>query len=107
MNTEDFAKQIHTWYLEASSKLHPESFNPAAQKSYEELTEEQKYLDRYLAGKILVVLAVQRAELEKEIKQTIQEARLGITDYKYALDEIEEILFHFLLPLPTNDILTI
>jgi hypothetical protein len=67
MNKEDLAKQIHTWYLEASQKLHPESFNPEAQKSYEDLTEEQKYLDRYLAEQIVSLLSTQQAEIKREI----------------------------------------
>jgi len=32
--------------------LHPESFNPDAQKRYEELTDEQKSIDAFVADKI-------------------------------------------------------
>lgn len=51
---EKLAKKLHEWYLEACQK--PESgmdFNPAAQEPYEALKETQKFLDRYIAGKIL------------------------------------------------------
>ena len=38
---EKIAKQMHEWYLEATQRLHPQSFNPNAQKKYEELTDEE------------------------------------------------------------------
>lgn len=50
---EKLSQQLHEWYLEATKKLSPESFNKNAQKKYEELTEEQKYIDRFISGKIL------------------------------------------------------
>lgn len=46
---EALAEQLHTCYLEACKKLHPESFNAKAQKEYKDLTDEQKFLDRYIA----------------------------------------------------------
>ena len=45
-------EQLHEWYLEAVKRLKPESFNPNAQKPYEDLTDEQKYIDKYIANKI-------------------------------------------------------
>ena len=45
-------QQLHKWYLEATKLLHPESYNQKAQKPYEELTEEQRKIDEYIAGKI-------------------------------------------------------
>ena len=50
---ERLAEKLHEWYLEATRELNPESYNPNAQKSYAELTEEQKFIDRYIAKKIL------------------------------------------------------
>jgi len=50
---ELLAEQLHIWYLEASKKMNPESYNKKAQVPYEELSEEQKFLDRYIATKIL------------------------------------------------------
>ena len=45
-------EELHRWYLEATSKLRKESFNKEAQKPYNELTEEQKYIDKYISDKI-------------------------------------------------------
>ncbi len=53
MTKEQLAEQLHVWYLEASKELNPDNYNPKAQKPYQELNEEQKELDRYIAGKIL------------------------------------------------------
>jgi len=61
MEQEQLAEKLHEWYLEASKQLHPESYNPNAQKSYGELTEEQKFLDRYIAGRILEVFSLWKA----------------------------------------------
>jgi len=47
------AEKLHEWYLEATKELNPESFNPNAQKEYSELTEEQKFIDRFIAQKVL------------------------------------------------------
>ena len=43
---------IHGWYLEATANLDAASFNPKARKPYEELSEEQKSIDEYIANKI-------------------------------------------------------
>jgi len=45
-------EQLHKWYLEAVKELKPESFNPNANKNYDELTDEQKFIDKYIADKI-------------------------------------------------------
>ena len=50
---EQLAQNLHRWYLEATRELSPESFNPDAQKEYGELTDEQKFIDRYIADKII------------------------------------------------------
>ena len=52
MKFEELAEQMHIWYLEATLKLHPESFNPNAQKKYEDLTDEQKFIDIFIAKKV-------------------------------------------------------
>ena len=54
---EILANKLHEWYLEACRR--PESgtdFNPSAQEPYESLKETQKFLDRYIASKILGTL---------------------------------------------------
>jgi len=61
MEPEQLAEKLHEWYLEASKQLHPESYNPNAQKSFAQLTEEQKFLDRYIAGRILEVFSLRKA----------------------------------------------
>jgi hypothetical protein len=45
-------EQLHKWYLEATFELSPESYNPNAQKPYKELTNEQKFIDQYIADRI-------------------------------------------------------
>lgn len=53
MEQETLARKLHEWYLEATAQLSPESYNPDAQKPYDGMTEEQKSMDRYIAGKII------------------------------------------------------
>jgi hypothetical protein len=73
---EKQAKQIHDWYLQATKKLNPESYNQNAQKKYDDLTEEQKFIDRYIAGKVFYhtisaisyALESQSIELKEKIK---------------------------------------
>jgi len=60
MEQEQLAEKLHEWYLEASKQLQPESYNPNAQKLFGELTEEQKFLDRYIAGRILEVFSLRK-----------------------------------------------
>lgn len=60
-------EQMHKWYLEAVKELHPESFNPNANKPYSELTDEQRFLDKYIADKCLLHFTEKvLGELEKE-----------------------------------------
>jgi len=49
---EELARKLHEWYLEATKELNPKSFNPDAQKSYDELTDEQRFIDKYIADKV-------------------------------------------------------
>jgi len=58
-SARELARQLHEWYLEATAWLkrdgdtHGENYNPNACKNYAELTEEQKFLDLYIAKKLL------------------------------------------------------
>lgn len=63
---EQLARQLHVWYLDATKKLSPESYNLDAQKSYADLTEEQKFIDRYIAEKVLSHIAETAREEERE-----------------------------------------
>ena len=49
-------QDLHEWYLEATRELNPESYNPKAQKPYEELTEEQAFIDKYIANKVVDII---------------------------------------------------
>lgn len=53
LETEQLARKLHEWYLEGTKKLNPENYNAKAQKSYDELNEEQKEIDRYIAKAIV------------------------------------------------------
>jgi len=66
---EKLAERLHIWYLEVTKKINPKSFNPNAQKEYSKLTEEQKFIDKYISEKILEELEQREKEiLEDEIK---------------------------------------
>lgn len=45
-------EKLHQWYLEATSNLNHKSFNKNAQVVYDELTDEQKYIDQYISEAI-------------------------------------------------------
>lgn len=64
MRIEIEPEELHQWYLQATEKLHPESFNEDAQKPFDELTGEQKYIDCFIASKINEKI---RISLEKMI----------------------------------------
>ena len=59
MDIEELAEQLHKWYLLAIAWVkkfkdgEPFSHNPDAQKEYKDLSEEQKYIDRYIAKQII------------------------------------------------------
>lgn len=50
---EELAEKLHKWYLEIVARLKPASYNPEAQKPYNELTSQQQEIDRYIASKVL------------------------------------------------------
>lgn len=60
-------EQLHEWYLQAINLLHPESYNPDAQKPYDELTEEQKTIDKFIADRINNEIRKIKDELLKEL----------------------------------------
>jgi len=53
INPEDLAKKLHEWYLEALEKSDPDRSDPEVQKAYEKLSIEKKFLDQYIAKKII------------------------------------------------------
>ena len=54
--TEELARKLHEWYLEACREIDPDNFNADAYKSYDDLNDEQKFLDYYIAGKAIKFL---------------------------------------------------
>lgn len=70
-NIEEIAEQLHCWYLEAVQKIDPNNYNHKAQKPYNELNEDQKFLDRYIAKK---VIALHHSHTE-QIEQARREER--------------------------------
>ena len=68
---EGLAEKLHEWYLEATKALKPESYNPNAQKKYSELTEEQKFIDRFIADKILSLLPSEEGADNTLVKEVV------------------------------------
>nr|URC17098.1 MAG: hypothetical protein [Lokiarchaeota virus Ratatoskr Meg22_1012] len=46
---EKLARKLHEWYLEAIEQIDPSSFNHEANKPYDLLTDDQKFIDNYIA----------------------------------------------------------
>jgi hypothetical protein len=65
---EQMAEQLHVWYLEATQALDPANYNPKAQKSYAELNEQQKEIDRYIARKINAALEAEREKVKQQME---------------------------------------
>lgn len=84
---ETLARQLHEWYLEATAQLHPESYNSKAQKPYDDMTEEQKFMDRYIAGKILKKFLASSLFSGEKHEETVRTAAvLGAQDQKNLVD---------------------
>ena len=65
---EELARKLHEWYLLATEKLNPDSYNPKAQKQYDDLTPEQQSIDIFIAGFVLAWHVQQVEEMEREIR---------------------------------------
>lgn len=76
---EFLAENLHIWYLEATKKINIESFNKKAQKKYKDLTGEQKFIDRYIAKKIIELIKNSQIQSKKELRLEILN-ELGIDD---------------------------
>ena len=89
---ETLAKQLHAWYLEATKELNPESYNPNAQKAYEDMTDEQKFIDRYIAKKVRQTIKYEtdrnREQFIDFLKRHIKQARIsGEIVYMHEMEE--------------------
>ena len=85
---EELAQRLHEWYLEACQQ--PESgmdFNPKAQEPYEALKETQKFLDRYIAEKVISFLHSIRAA-DKEAVMKLLEQNVWDEETLLPLDEL-------------------
>jgi hypothetical protein len=90
----DLAEKLHEWYLEATKELDQDHYNSKAQKAYSELTQEQQYIDIYIADKIRNLLSAQRSNLVKEIeglKNTNPQSIIGET-YAEAIDDVINLI---------------
>ena len=100
MNTEQLAEKLHEWYLEACKELNPESYNAKAQKSYADLTEEQKFLDRYIAGKAYSFIRKNDIEsLSKDVR-----SKLLLRMMKYDSKDGYSTLHDEILEKVSNDV---
>ena len=52
MTIEIEPEELHIWYLEATKQLNPKNFNKKAQKPFDELNSEQKFIDSFIASEI-------------------------------------------------------
>lgn len=87
-------EQLHEWYLEATKKLNPESFNEKAQKPFKELTKEQQFIDCFIADKIAEHIRKQLILIEEHFKHSIPistHERVKI-DYKEDISDLKERL---------------
>ena len=74
---EEVAEQLHVWYLEATKQLNPESYNPNAQKSYQDLTEDQKNIDRFIAKKVIDSNRQTVKEVLEGVREEIEKMKVG------------------------------
>jgi hypothetical protein len=74
MEKEKLAEQLHNWYLEAIRQIQKENYNTNADKPYSELTEEQKFIDRFIADKILTLLELKEEGVEEDVIRGEEEA---------------------------------
>jgi hypothetical protein len=72
MDKEKLAEQLHIWYLEATHTIPSNAYNMKAQVDYDELPEDQKHIDRYIASAILKLF-------NEEIDNIILDDKFAIT----------------------------
>jgi len=90
-------EDLHKWYLEATKELKPESYNENAQKPYNELTDEQKFIDEFICEKIkqrirsaCMFYLKYKDKPELLVKERPDKAMIEI-DYDTAEDIVKEI----------------
>ena len=70
---KDLPRKLHEWYLEATSKIHKINYNPHAHKPFEELNEEQQFIDKYIANACLHQVKLNLAKAGLVRKPTVEE----------------------------------
>ncbi len=74
-------EQLHKWYLQAIKYVDPENFNPKADKDFEDMTEEQQYIDQHITLRINEVIKQAVKELKEEIDKIDLDPACSIQDY--------------------------
>ena len=106
---ESLARELHMWYLEATKQLNPANYNPKAQVPYDDMHEEQKQIDRYIARKITNLLAAKDREREetgvKAERNRIAQALGHLIDTNnngepIKLGDLEQMILHPYTPAP-------
>ena len=79
-------EELHGWYLEATKNLKKESFNPDAQKCYDELTKEQKFIDIWISelinDRLKIIVKLCKEEFEKELEKHYVNEKTALKDAK-------------------------
>ena len=107
---EGLARQLHDWYLEGTKSLDPENYNSKAQVSYDEMNEQQKEIDRYIARKVLNILTTTREEAVREereradriVRETMDSLELETNAEFIACDDFAIKLIKALTPPDTK-----
>jgi hypothetical protein len=71
MDKEKLAEQLHIWYLEATHTIPSNAYNMKAQVDYDELSEDQKHIDRYIASAILKLFKQEMLEMIRENRESL------------------------------------
>ena len=71
LNNEITAKKLHEFYLGACEDLTGESYNSLAQKQYNNLTEDQKWIDKYIAQKVNELIKKHLKKLKEDLNKEL------------------------------------
>lgn len=62
LEIEEFAEQLHIWYLEATTSIG--DVNPNAQRPYADLSDDQRDIDRYIATKLTHLIETEKKKAD-------------------------------------------
>lgn len=86
-------KELHDWYLQSTKLLNPKSYNPNAQKPFENLTKEQQQIDKLIAYKVNLKHEMIVDELKLSQRMMMKTYRVGL---KQMMEDIIEHRFQSL-----------